>query len=69
MLYREKDIQGHLLRTEMNPVLLDGDTGHTKKEKTGVGKQRSALKARREKVWAQFTNHRSCEQVWSRERP
>ena len=47
MLCREKDIQGHLLRTEMNPVLLDGDTGHTKEEKTGVGKQRRALKARR----------------------
>ena len=31
--YRERDVQGHLLRTATDPVLLDGDTGHTEKEK------------------------------------
>lgn len=32
--YREQDVQGHLLRTATNPVLLDGDKGHTEEEKT-----------------------------------
>lgn len=58
-LYKEPDIQGHILRTERSPVQLDGEMGNGEEEKTDVGKQTRALNARMDQVWTQPINQSS----------